>query len=322
MIRFTLGMLMVWLVLFSPQYAAASVSETTTLSIEVPEYVVESSGGYDFLEIPGGSIILAEEGRPRIPCYTHIVDYPPEQRLQDVILLQTSAPEVRSGLKLPIVVLQWMYTQPVVPVGGWYPDVNFDWYVTEKPGGGHQLAITVYPVRYNQDTSMLEFIRHYSFEVGYVLSSVEITGFVTDKTAYEVGESVLMQVDLQNSGLAQDVYIDAVVRSYGSNELVGSLPVRLLKDLARISSYSVSWSSTVIPAGNYLAEIVVSDQFGNRLSVSNTAFALVQVATTQNPSPTATPWLDSIPITWIVAAVGGVLLLLIILALLMRGRKK
>lgn len=54
-------------ILSSVAYAADPPS---SLELNIPDYQVTALGNIDYVNIPGGDVLLAEELRPRVPCYT------------------------------------------------------------------------------------------------------------------------------------------------------------------------------------------------------------------------------------------------------------
>ncbi|MBN1369068.1 MAG: hypothetical protein JW954_02380 [Dehalococcoidaceae bacterium] len=279
---------------------AVPVSAASTLNIEfeVPDYTITSTGGCDYVEIPGGDILLEEEGRPRVPYYTYCMDLEKGWRAQEVTLVEKSEPESRQNLNLPLVVLQWTLTQPVEPVPGWYPDIEFEWNLVNRVDGGQTLDIVVYPVKYNPETGELLFYRNYSFLLNYVNSAVELAELSSDKPVYIPGETVKIDAGITNDGTSQDLYLDVYIRQYGSDELIDSLPVRLLKDVTGSAGASIEWQSAGNPEGSYYAEAVLTDISGNILDTVRAGFALGQsgvVFPTTSPA-TTTPVTTTTPL--------------------------
>jgi hypothetical protein len=275
-IGFTLFSLLV-VPIGSMVYAAEAPS---ALEINIPDYTVTTIGNLDYVEIPGGEILLTEEGRPRVPYYVESVDYPEGYRVQEVILKERSGLQTAIGLRLPTVMLSAPPESPLETKGGWYPEEDFSWRVWENPDGSTTLVITLYPFYYNPETTEVKFYRNYHFDIDYILSSIMITALYTDKDVYEPGEEVAVDMWLKNSGQAQDVVVSTVIKQYGSDETINSLPLRTLKDLVGDASLTAEWDSGGTEPGNYYAEVTLTDSSGNLLDnkrvVINLAEELVE----------------------------------------------
>ncbi len=268
----------------------STVSATSDLNIEfeVPAYTIDGIGNYDYVEIPGGSILLEEEGRPRVPYYSYSFDLEKGCIVQEVTMVERSVPENQQGLNLPLVVLQWTIAQPVIPLPGWYPEIEFEWNLVKKPDGGNILEIIVYPIRYNPETDELLFYRNYSFLASYVNSPAELVQLNLDKSVYIPGETVNIEAIITSAGFQQDLYLDLTIRHYGSDEIAAGLPVRLLKELSGIASVSAEWNSTSATEGDYYIEAILSDASGNFLDIMRTGFGLNTTGDVQPTTPAVT----------------------------------
>jgi len=322
----------------------ASAVSGLDVRFRVPDYTVTRTGSYDYVEIPGGGILLEEEGRPRVPYYTYSLDLEQGWRAQEVTLVEKSQPVIRQGLVLPPVMLQWTLAAPVAAIPGFYPDIEFEWNLLNRPDGSQSVDIVVYPVRYNPETAELQFCGEYAFRVDYVTTAAELSGLILDKPVYAPGEMVNLQVALTSSGAGQDLYLDIFIRQYGSDRLIDSLPVRLLKDATGPSSASAAWDSTGNDEGGYYSEAVLSDNSGNILDTARAGFALDSsgdllpttqpapttpaATTTPAPGPLPTPqpsgFLDWVKnnLAWVGIGAGVVLLLVVIMSVIKRRSGK
>ena len=89
-------------------------ADTTTITISIPDYRVTTENGIDYVDLPGGETLIAEEGRPQVPYFIKSIDYPKGKKVQNVLLKERSGLRTESGLKLPVV----RHKQyPEVPVG-------------------------------------------------------------------------------------------------------------------------------------------------------------------------------------------------------------
>ncbi|MDD4924116.1 MAG: hypothetical protein PHF74_04700 [Dehalococcoidales bacterium] len=306
-----------------------SANSALYVEFEVPEYTIIETGGYDYIDIPGGDVLLGEEGSPRIPYYSYSVEYEYNYAIQDVILNERTSAETNVGFNLPMVIQQWTITKSVEPKTGWYPDIDFEWEIVHNADGSNSLDIVVYPVKYNPQTKELLFYRHYSFMVDYILTEVEILSFKTDKPTYQCGEKVEINAEISNAGNAQDLYMDVIIRLYGSDNYVDSLEIRQLKNVTGNCSVNTQWDSRAIEPGNYYAEMILTDIEGNIIASKNEGFALSQfssTSTTQTDSTSAEDknsildWLKD-SIIWIIGVFIAVILLVIIIIVLKHKSK-
>lgn len=307
-----------------------SANSELLIEFDVPEYTITESGNYDYIDIPGGGILLEEEGRPRIPYYIYSVDYAQSYRIQDVLMRERSEPEVNSGLNLPVIIQQWTITKSIELKAGWYPEIDFEWETVHNADGSVTLDIIVYPVKYNPQTKELLFYRHYSFVVDYILSEIEFVSVNTDKPSYQCGEAVEINTEISNTGIAQDLYLDIVIRLYGSGNYVDSFAIRQLKDVIGNCSVNAQWDSSGIEAGNYYAEVALTDVNGNIIAAKNTGFALNEISsatTTQTDSTSTTggnALFDRLKdyIIWIIGIVIAVAVIVIIIIILNRKSRR
>ena len=74
----------------------------------------------------------------------------------------------------------------------------------------------MYPFYYDASTTNVRFYKDYSFYVAYTVSAVSTTSLTTDEDEYEQGDTVTVDIELNNSGEAQDVIVNVVIKQYGS----------------------------------------------------------------------------------------------------------
>jgi hypothetical protein len=257
-----------------------STEETPPISleVEVPDYDVTTIEGFDYVEIPGGHLLL-ESGEYQIPYYSVSVDYPKGHRVQDVILIDRSGLVTDTGFKIPISVM----SRNSSPDGertysgssnSWIPDKKHEWQTIDNPDGSTTLVIAMFPFYYNPATTDVQFYKNYSFEISYVFSSVEITNLVTDSHDYEPGTTITINVGVDNLGEAQDVVINTFIIQYGSDEIVDSLASRTVDNLSRETSCLIEWNSTGVAPGYYYVEATANDVVGNLLDRETEMFRL------------------------------------------------
>jgi hypothetical protein len=79
---------------------------------------------------------------------------------------------------------------------------------------------------------------------------------------------------VHNSGDAQDVIVNAVVKRYGSDEVLDGLLLRMLKGMVGSVSFTPQWDSTNCTPGYCCVEVTLSDLQGNLLDKDSELFAL------------------------------------------------
>lgn len=252
----------------------------SSLKVAVPNYQVTQVEGVDYVEIPGGELLLVPD-KPAVPFYVASVDYPEGYQVQDVILTDRSGLVTATGLNLPVVSMEQgedasggSESSAESTTSSWYPEEDYHWRVLENPDGSTTLVILMYPFYYNSSTTDVKFYKDYSFGIDYIFSTVEITSLTTDKDAYRQGDDVLVDFRLNNPGEAQDVIVNATVRAEGSGQLVDGLLLHSLKGLRGFASFSPYWDSDGIEPGYYYVEGTLNDTSGDVLDRRTKIFRL------------------------------------------------
>nr|QNO51068.1 hypothetical protein HCFNICHJ_00025 [Methanosarcinales archaeon ANME-1 ERB6] len=262
----------------------------SSLRVEVPDYEVTARQKLDYVEIPGGDLLL-EEGEYRILYYTVSINYPRGYKVQDVFLTNRSRLVTDTDLNIPITTIACRMSNDESPSGnggGWVPEETYRWQIIQNPDGSTTLLIMMYPFYYNHLTTDVEFYRNYTFEISYTTSTVEIAALRTDKDAYQQGDDILIDLWLNNSGDTQDVLVDAVVKAGGSGEVAFGLLLRTLKEFAGHASFSPHWDSSGIVPGYYIVEVTLKDTGGNVLDRKTEMFRL-GISSGEITNFTATP---------------------------------
>jgi hypothetical protein len=252
----------------------------SSLEVVIPQYETITSGGLDYVDIPGpgGQLLLAPD-EPRVPIYVTSTLYADGYEVQDVDLVARSGLITATGLTLP--------TVSVAPDGdkgerlekaeatstGWYPEQEYDWSVTDNPDGSSTLFVTIYAFYYNTATTDVKFYQNYGFDIEVVSSTVAIDALATDKHAYSQGDEVLVDLSLGNTGDALDVIVDAVVKT-PMGDVADGLLLQSLKGLSGTASFSAQWDSTGYEHGDYFVEAEVRDSVGNVLDRKMEQFRL------------------------------------------------
>ena len=253
---------------------------TTGLSsyveVSIPDYTLTRVGNIDYVEIPGGRMLLEEEGRPMVPYYVKLINYSKEYRVQDVILEERSGLRTATGLRLPTVVLHPLSNPETnaETTKGWYPVESYRWRILMNNDGSSTLVIFIFPFFYNPETTECRYYTYYRFRIIDILSTVSILEMTTDKTIYDPGEKVTINVSLNNSGKAMDVVANALIRQYGSERIVDSLPLMMLRNVMGEASFSTIWNTEGFPTDYYYVEITLNDTSGNWLDKRTCEFRL------------------------------------------------
>ncbi|MFC1981541.1 glycoside hydrolase family 66 protein [Chloroflexota bacterium] len=303
---------------------SAGAEVPSSLELIIPEYVVTAIGNLDYVEIPEGEILIAEEGRPRVPYYIKSIDYPKGYRVQDVILKERAGLATATGLRLPVVILSQYPKLPIEMKKGWYPEEEYSWRLWENLDGSTTLVIKLYPFYYNPETTDVKFYRNYLFNIEYILSSKTITALYTDKDFYKPGDKVAVEMRLKNSGEAQNVIVSTIIKQYGSDETVDSLPLRTLKDLAGDASLTVEWDSSGTEEGYYYVEVNLSDAAGNTLNKKTAAVLIEDSESLPKPAPETPPSTPQKPIKFptLYMIIGAIVIMAMVALFVVRRLRK
>ncbi len=295
---------------------SSSLAESPPAAVEatVPDYVVTTSGGLDYVAIPGGEILIDEEGRPRVPYFIESVEYPAGWRVQDVILEDRAGLTTETGLNLPVVILSDAPESLIEMIGGWYPEEDYSWNLWENADGSTRLDIAIYCFRFNGDTTEVQFYSDYVFSIDCVSSTVAITGLLLDKYEYSTDETVNIDVAFRNDGDVQDIVAGLAIRRYGSGETMDGLPLRLLRDVSGDCSLSATWDTGDIEEGYYYVETTLTDATGNVLDAETVGFGIETVEILEEEEAKSST-------TYIVIAIALALVLFIVLFMTARRRR-
>lgn len=208
------------------------VPPASSCNITVPDYVVTTVNGIDYVRIPGGYMLLVK-GKPLVPTYSISLDYPKGYKIHDVILTQRGNLSTATGLNISNTILEpdsAKVGNPAPDGGeGWYPEKAFGWTISDEAEDTTTLVITVYPFYYNSKTTDVEFYKSYSFDIQYTASPVEIGVLQTGRATYKPGQTIGADVCLTRSSQTPiDVIIDATIRT-GDGDIIAGLPLRTLK---------------------------------------------------------------------------------------------
>lgn len=286
--------------------AAETVLDVPTpiLEIAVPDYEVTTHGDVDYVMFPDSGLLL-EVGVPELPYYLVQYTYAPGVRVQDVVLISRSEPELACPtggmdvnetaegcyLNLPLTNQECgglpVYTAPPTFIthaavaehtsgtAGWLPGATHDWTITENEDGTTTLTLRLFALEYNPLTTSAKFYPHYTFEVLFEEAAVAITQLETDAAVYAPGENVGAEMRLEVGGDPQDVTVSAVVKAAGSEEVVDGLLLSTLTEAQGAVGFAPQWDSTGAAPGLYVVEVTVWDAVGH---VQDRQAALIEVS--------------------------------------------
>jgi parallel beta-helix repeat protein len=271
----------------------AAAEPQASIEVMVPDYEITTTAeGESYVSIPDGFMVFVP-GKPLVPLYDISLEYPRGYRVQDIVLTNRSSLSSTTGLNIPNFTPLEAGNQNgeemrTATSSEWWPERIFDWTIRENPDGTSVLMVKVYPFYYNPLTTDVRFYKNYSFDIDYLSSTVEIAALTTDKNVYQQGDDVLIDFWLNNSGDAQGVIVDAVVRAEDTDEVVDGLLLRSLDNLTGLASFSPQWDSNGVEPGYYYIEAEVRDTSGNVLDRRMEQFRL-GISSGEIASFTATP---------------------------------
>jgi hypothetical protein len=243
------------------------------LQVFVPEFSVQHVDGVDVVTIPGGDVLL-EDGQPQVPIYAVPIAVPAGYVAQGVQMTYRSAPDVTTGLSLPLsipltasqVALSLQRAQPA-DSDAQYPHADYAWCVLPNNDGSSVLWLTLYPFFYNALTTDARFHREYAFAMRYSTPGVSLTRLSTQQVSVQPGDAITIHVGL-HSVAPVDVLIEARVQRYGSDEPVAGLLLRTLAQLNGAASFSPVWDSRGVAPGEYDVRLTLRDTAGDVLDTA------------------------------------------------------
>ena len=249
----------------------------SSLEVDIPDYIINSQGGYDHVSIPGQDLIL-ESGRPEVPRYTVNVTFPAGSMIQEVTLLEKGSLETDSGLNLPVHVPLPDSAGPLVEArdaaSGWWPRDDFEWSVYQEPDGSTLLVIGILPFQYDAATGEARFYTEYLFDIDFLETEVSVNRLMMERDVFQPGEMVTTDAFVRNSSQnPQDVIVEAAIMTLDEGMVFG-LPLRTLTDLTGLASLSLHWDSSGKPPGSYQLQMRLRDTQGRLLDTAVSEFLL------------------------------------------------
>ena len=257
--------------------------------VQVPDYQIETGAdGYDRVTIPGGQLVV-EPGAYQIPYWTHTIEITRGYRIEDLVLVKRSEPTTDQDLNLPVtldeiwgpgastVVDAAVAAGPVLdPDDSWIPslDQEFTWQAVDNADGTTTLIVKVYPFYYQPLTGNARFHPRYAFGVTSISTPVTVKQLRTNQAAYPEGDAVPVDLIVENTGVAQEVIVDATIWRNSGGELVDGLLLRTLHELSGQASFALEWDSGAAPPGYYHVEVKLYDSDSNLLDQDSLTFRL------------------------------------------------
>jgi hypothetical protein len=243
------------------------LAQPATVTVTVPDYVVERVGDVDLVSIPGGHMLVEEDGRPVVPYFIRKVELPAGWRVQDVVLKERSGLKTDSGLRLPTVQPDLGPAAPALKQP--FPEKEFAWSARYEQSPA--LYIFVYPFRYEPATGRAQSYKEHEFEVRYARSAVRLKSVLPDRAACEPGDTVRLEAVFENTGPAQRVSVSAVAQRNGNKPVdVASRDV----SIGRSDTLQFVWHTQGVATGVYDVEVVVRDPEGNELDRNGTTLRI------------------------------------------------
>ncbi len=233
--------------LLSAAIILAQTAESLVV-VTIPEYTVQELGGLHYITLTGGEQLMIE-GEPLLPFYPATISFSKGCYIQNVELIDKSGRELRTGIRLPQVVITLDTTDtPGAPVAartdGFYPGKDFDWSVWANRRGGTDLVISIYPFQFNSQTTELVFHKNFRFRVHYARTGITSRGLQADQPVFGLGERVSLHLNLTNTGQAQDITVATAVTGAVNTEL----GERRFRILSGDTSLLIDWQPA---AGTY-----------------------------------------------------------------------
>lgn len=239
----------------SNDLAYSVLTPSDIVEISVPDYEITLTDYGHRVTIPDG-ISYSETGKPTLPAFQVIYEFPAGTQVQEVELLDRSEPELISGLNIPptTFVIPGIVESPnhsADSSADWWPEKDFEWLINNNPLTT-RLTIRMYPFVYNDHTQEGRYYDHYTFDIQTTSSSVEITQLETNENIYHPGQVVSMNLTIQSIGESpEDVVVSALIQEAASGEYVSGLLLETLDQLNGQASFSPTWDTSSFPSGDY-----------------------------------------------------------------------
>ena len=104
----------------------------------------------------------------------------------------------------------------------------------------------MYPFFYNPATQDVRFYQDFTFDIQTASTDLSLQSVDTNQTTYGPGDTVSVTLVISNAGSAQDVIVEATVKSHPDTPVDG-LPLRNLHDLTGLAVATFAWDSSRTP---------------------------------------------------------------------------
>ena len=203
---------------------------------------------------------------------------PAGQRVQSVRILSRSQPAALNDLILPVFAANILgqpaaQVDPIAP-DEWYPPDDLAWNQTTNAEGGEELAITLYPFRYNLARGEGQFCASYTLEITYVPAVVSIIRLETDAPQYRQGQPVIMTLKLEANTPTAGLMLGVAVENTTTGETIDGVPLRSLGELTGPATIDAVWESTSAAPGEYALVATIEDSQGTVLARNRIGFRL------------------------------------------------
>ncbi len=249
-----------------------------SILLDIPDFVVTSENGTDYVEIPGGEKVITT-GEYQVPYWLYQMDIPVGIEIQDVILNERSGQQIGTGLKLPFNPEDMVYsdndTQQLPEHDTWFPDVDYHWNVIENISGDDMLMLMAYPFFYNSNTSDYHFFKQFNFSITYDEIYVEITELTLDEEVINPNSPLDGLIELNNMiDDNQSVHLRAEVESYAGLIYSEGMPLKTIEIQPGYSAIVFSWDTTSIPNGQYKIKFILEEQSGKIYDLATKSFTI------------------------------------------------
>ncbi|MDG6218122.1 MAG: DNRLRE domain-containing protein [Candidatus Thermoplasmatota archaeon] len=243
--------------------------KTTMVQVNIPSYETETFDNQTYLMIPDGELLLVD-GQPIVPSYQVIYEFPCSYHIQNIQVNQTTDQAIDSPIDLPIFreAIHDTTTNSFLPTeyieeNEWWPSRFFDWSIYEN-NASSTLIIRLYPYQYNLKKEQARFINSINLDIHYVYSPIEITQIQLDKSVYEPGEPIDINLELLNTEKEEmDVILNGVIKLENAEKIYPSIPLTHLKSLRNTSTYDFTLDSSNLSIGYYAIVINIRNMQGN-----------------------------------------------------------
>ena len=174
--------------------------------------------------------------------------------MQSVRITSRSEPSALTDLIVPVFAANILgrpaaQVDPVAP-DEWYPPDDLAWSQSTTAAGNEELAVTLYPFRYNLARGEGRFYASYTLEVTYVPATVSIVRLDTDAPQYRQGQPVNLTLKLEANAATSGLMFGVAVENTTTGETIDGLPLRSLGELAGSATIEATWQSAAATPGS------------------------------------------------------------------------